>query len=614
MPGFVGIVSHRPQSECTARLRRMLDALRQECEPAPRVYSAPGIGLHVGWVPREPPCGEYQPLSDERGETLIYLFGEVQNGSMSELHNSRRGHRTDTYTAEHFVRMYRESGVDFFLQLNGLFAGVLIDKRKGIGFIYNDRYGMRRLFVHEDLDGVHFASEAKALLAVLPDTRTFDPEGLAQLVTCGCTMGSRSPYRGISVLPGASIWRIANGTVARKSTYFDRAEWESLDKLSPSRFTESVVSAIVMAVRRLAKAECPMGVSLTGGLDTRVIMACLELPERGIPCYTFGSMYRDTYDVRIAQRLARRCGQDHTVLVLGDKFLRDFPSYLEGAVYRSDGYLGLSGAAELYLNSLAKRIAPIKLTGNYGSELLRHARAFKCLTPKIDYLVPDLAPHLKKARQTFFKTMPSHPVSFSLFFHAPFQGYGRMTIEESQLVTRTPFMDNDLVKLVYQRPPGSPGGAEMLQSVIRRCRPRLLEVETDRGDLGIGGELGRAVRKAYREAHFKAEYYANHGMPHWLSALSTTLPWLLPVDLLLGHHKFQHFRPWARKELSSYISDVLDPTGNLPGYLDRSAVRTMVRRHLNGRSNFIEEVDGALMIVLIERTLLAASSHADRRT
>ena len=97
-------------------------------------------------------------------------------------------------------------------------------------------------------------------------------------------------------------------------------------------------------------------------------------------------MYRDTYDVLVSRRIAERCGQPHQVLVLGDEFVRASPDYLDKAVFISDGYMGLSGAAELYLNGQARKVAPVRVTGNYGGELLRGFRAFKGTVPKGNFL------------------------------------------------------------------------------------------------------------------------------------------------------------------------------------------------------------------------------------
>jgi asparagine synthase (glutamine-hydrolysing) len=278
---------------------------------------------------------------------------------------------------------------------------------------------------------------------------------------------------------------------------------------------------------------------------------------------------------------------------------------MEEAIYRSDGYLGLSGAAELYLNSLARDIAPIRLTGNWGSELLRGVRAFKLIIPKVKFITPDLNLYLKEAQQKFEEFETLDPISFALFHQAPYQGYGRLSIEESQLIMRTPFMDNGLVKILYQRPVEYSAGTELYFSIIARYRPDLIEIPTDCGDLGIGNPLKKVIMSAYRNILFKGEYWASQGMPHWVAALTYHVPWFFPMKYLLGRHKFQHYRLWLRSELSEYVKDVLLSNKDLSNYFNRRHLEEMIICHLKGKCDFTDEIDKALTIVLNERIFLS---------
>ena len=117
--------------------------------------------------------------------------------------------------------------------------------------------------------------------------------------------------------------------------------------------------------------------SLTGGLDSRMLLACAGAPPGSLPCYTFGGPYRDCHDLRIARRLAAVAGQPHTTIPIDEDFFPEFPKLAEQTVYLSDGTMDVSGAVELYANRRARQIAPVRLTGNYGSEILRSNVAFR---------------------------------------------------------------------------------------------------------------------------------------------------------------------------------------------------------------------------------------------
>ena len=124
-----------------------------------------------------------------------------------------------------------------------------------------------------------------------------------------------------------------------------------------------------------------VGISLTGGLDTRIIMAWHKAQPDSMPCYTFGSMYRDNQDVKLARRVAKICGQSHQVIVTGEEFFSRFPHYAERTIYLSDATVDLGRSPDLYVNEKAREIAPIRVVGTYGSEMLMRAVMFKATEP-----------------------------------------------------------------------------------------------------------------------------------------------------------------------------------------------------------------------------------------
>lgn len=608
MSGIVVIISRETPDACRNRLTCMLASLKVESACSAGTCFAEKVGVYVGWKGHKDAFDDCLPIRTEDGNCTLLLAGEVYPEPEEIASLRKGGHDVSGLDARYLIHQYEAQGIEFVRNLNGRFSGVLVDERTGRCFLFNDRYGMKRLFVHEAKDSICIASQAKAILAIAPETREFDPAGLAEYITCGCTLGTGSLFRDIRVMPAASLWTAAKGVVESKQVYFDRAEWEDQERLDERRYTDAVMEMFPAVIRKYGKAQTPVGISLTGGLDTRMLVACLDMQPGEFPCYTFASMYRDTYDVTIAREVARRCGQDHTALVLGGDFLRDFPRYMEGAVYQSDGYLGLPGAAELYVNSLAREIAPIRLTGNYGSELLRGARAFTSAKPRGGLLRKEFDSYVEQAQRTFGALAGMDPLSFALFHQAPHLGYGRSGIEDSQVVMRTPFLDNGLAKFIYRRPAGYEGGAGLSISIIERYRPDLARIPTDRGNLGNGGLVGNWMIRAYREALFKGEYWASHGMPQWVALLTRRIPWLSPAGRVLGRHKFQHYTRWLRETLPEYVRGILLSDAALPHCFERRSLEEMVVSHLEGRRNYEDEIDKALTIVLTAKLLF----HQDR--
>ncbi len=113
--------------------------------------------------------------------------------------------------------------------------------------------------------------------------------------------------------------------------------------------------------------------TLTGGLDTRLIMAWHQSAPGSLPCYTFGGMFRECQDVRVARRIAKVCQQPHEVIGVGDEFLKQFPYYADRSIYLTEGGVDVYRASDLYVSEKARAIAPVKVVGTYGSEIVRGA-------------------------------------------------------------------------------------------------------------------------------------------------------------------------------------------------------------------------------------------------
>jgi asparagine synthase (glutamine-hydrolysing) len=608
MPGILGVISKGPSEQCEGLVRRML-AGDGETVPCIRgSHSDRDLGLYIGWACHPGSFADTLPVLNEKRDCWLALTGEAfpRPGELAELKG--RGHEIFDESARYLIHLYEEAGSGFLRGLNGLFAGVLADHRSGECFLFNDRFGLKRLFVHEDRFGTYFASRLGPLLAVIPSTREYDPKGLAEWLTCGGTLGERSLYRDLKVVPGASLWTFRGGQAVSRKAYFAPSEWESQGRLALREFREKAASLFPEVSRRHARAGLPVGLSLTGGIDTRMVVAALDAAP-GSLSYTFAGLYRDSCDVAIARRIAELRRLRYERIVLGEEFLEGFPQFLDAAVRLSGGYLGMSGAASLYVNSLARRIAPVRLTGNFGGEVFRGVRAFKSLLPRTRIFDPSLAPALAEAVQTFEGLARRDPLSFSLFVQAPHQGYGLSCVEDSQIVVRTPFLDAELAQLMYQGPRSYAAGLDLSISIIRLGDPRLLGVPTDLGYLGSGGPIIRALRAGYSRFLFKGEYWTSRGRWRGAGAINRIDPRLSPERFFLGRHKYQHFPYWIRNELADYVRTVLGAGGPLPDCLDRKGLAETVARHIDGRGNFYDEIDRAMTIAVGHRLLLSGAGQ-----
>jgi asparagine synthase (glutamine-hydrolysing) len=620
MPGIFGIidtsghVSAQRAGDLRAMAGRMSAAMKYEPFYVVDAVAAPDLGAWVGRVgfdDARPATPLSKPHSESYSEfqQILLTAGEPRCPA-NRSGEGKNGTCGIGYGAADLLSLYAAAGAEGLARVNGAFSGILLDRRNSQCLLWNDRYGVERLFLHRDGSVVLFASEAKAILAAAPRTRSFDPAGLADFLALGCTQGTRSLFAGIEVLEAGSIVTFSansgSSNPEKRRRYFTAAALEQLPPSTEEQFLETFRACLEDAVGEAVSNPPPAGISLTGGLDSRMIMASLHAAPGSTPCYTFGSMYRTTYDLALSRQVAAVCRQPHHTLELDRPFLDEIGANLEKSVYICDGYLGLSGAAELYLNRRARFIAPARITGNWGGELLRGVRAFKCSLPKGNFVLPELAARMSESAEEFSKPSVTNPVSYALFCQMPVQGYGRYAIERSQMRMRAPFLANDVVASIFQAPANSDRAIARSREIIGQ-NPALLSIPTERGLLGNDSGFGTALRSAYRKVVIKAEYMTSHGASDLMAKVSSSLPSGLLETRFLGRDKFAHFRLWMRNEISGFVREtLLSRESSLSNWFETRKIEAMVNDHIGGRANYTDELDKLLTVAAACRSLLKA--------
>jgi asparagine synthase (glutamine-hydrolysing) len=603
MPGIAGLVTRMPRHRAEAELRQMLGVMRHESFYSTRTWIDEELGIYVGWTACGGSFSDADAQQNETGDVVLIFSGEEYPPADAIQCLKMRGHRIGDAQSSYLVHLYEEDP-SFPAGLNGLFHGVLLDRRQRRVTIFNDRYGMHRLYVHESKDAVYFAAEAKAILAVRPELRRIDPRGLGESITLGCVLENRTLFEGIHVLPGASLWMLENGRVARKTNYFQPREWEDQPLLESEEFYLETRDVFSRNLPRYFDGPQRIGVSLTGGLDSRMVMAWQKCPPDSLPCYTWGGTYRDCQDVIVARQVARACGQSHEVISMGKEFLSRFPYYADRAVFLTDGGVDVGAAADVYMNERARAIAPVRMTGLYGGEVLRRVRGFKPVSPLPGLFQPELLQPFQQARETYEGILQGHPLSFGVFRQAPWYHHGNLSLERTQVTVRSPFLDNDVVKTVFRAPESACTTNGASRRLITDGNPALSRIPTDRG-LGGSGKLPEGASHALQEFLFKAEYAYDYGMPQWLASADHVLSALHLERLFLGRHKALHFRVWYRGDLSRYIREMLlDQRSLSRPYVERKTIEHIVSAHVTGTRNYTTEIHKLLTLELLHRNFV----------
>jgi len=577
-------------------LKKMVNCMMHESFYSSGIIEEEAFYINIGWVCHTGSFSDCNPLWNTRRDIALIFFGEHFDDCK----------RSD---ARSLLARYEEKGAKFIEAINGIFSGVLIDRRKSRVILFNDRFGLGRIFFHENASGFYFSSEAKSLLRVLPTLRQLDTKSFAEFFSFGCALENRTLFEKISLMPGGSAWTFERGKTLRKTTYFQQSLWENQAPTSVTKYYEELKSTFTKILPRYFREDEIVALSLTGGLDSRMILACTDALPKRMPCYTFGGPYRDCADVRIARRLANICNHLHETISVTGSFFEEFSTLARKAVYCTDGGMDVTGAVEVFVNRAARRIAPVRMTGNYGSEILRGNVAFKPMPVSLAIFDRSFAEEIRNAERTYAKERNGNETSFIAFKQVPWYHHSRWAIEQSQLIPRSPYLDNQMVALAYHAPKDLSLNKALAHRFIKSANPAFAGIPTDRGVFrnysGIGGRFS-ALR---REFFPKLEYFFDYGMPKWLARRERYFAPLGVERLFLGRQKFYHFRIWYSDQLASYVKEMLLDSRTLSRpYFDSKQVEKLVKSHLDSRGNYTIEIHKLLTSELIQRELIENNS------
>ncbi|MCX6967707.1 MAG: asparagine synthase-related protein [Verrucomicrobia bacterium] len=606
MPGITGIIrKHLRATTDDRRMDAMLKCMLHDGSYASGKHFQARLGVCSGWTAHPGSFSDCMPVWNEARDIVLLFTGEHFGDPGDCARLRAKGHQCTGEDASQLVHLYEEFGMGFLQKLNGWFSGLLLDMRQRKSFLFNDRYGLGRLYYHEAADSFYFSSEAKSLLSVLPSTRQLDAPSLAEFCSCGCVLQNRTLFSGISLLPGGSLWTFSPGEPIQKELYFQRETWECQPILNEREYYLKLKETFRAILPRYFREGEQIGMSLTGGLDGRLILAWADCQPGTLPCYTFGGSYRDCADVQLARKLAKACQQPHQTISVEGAFLGQFPALAEKTVYLSDGAMDVSGAVELYVNRLAKQIAPIRLTGNYGSEILRGNIAFKPRPLSTALYDPEFIRLGEAAAENYASQKRGRTASFIAFKQVPWHHYARLSVEQSQITLRAPYLDNDLVALIYQAPDLALKGTDVALRLIVEGNAALGQIPTDRGLIHRPVPVLTRARQLYQELTVRAEYAYDYGMPQWLARIDQHLKPLRLERLYLGRHKFYHYRVWYRDQLAAYVKEMLiGSTAQSRFYLRGNSLETLLCNHFSGAQNYTLQIHQALTCELIQRQLI----------
>ncbi len=314
--------------------------------------------------------GGHQPLSNEDGTVWITFNGEVYNHQELREGLLARGHRIRTSSdTETIVHLYEEYGPACLDRLRGMFAFALWDSRERRLLLARDRLGVKPLFYRLEPERLIFASELRALRRLCREPVEVDLQSIYDFFGFRYIPAPNTFYRGVEkLLPGHRM--IVDSRGARTEAYWDIPAEED-DPRSEEQIAQEVVECLRESVRLRLIADVPLGVFLSGGVDSSAVVALMAelMRARGEPLRTFSVGFEEHgySELPFARRVAQRFSTEHRELLVHSQ---DMADELENLVALRDEPLAEPTDVALYrIARLASQSVKVVLAGEGGDEL-----------------------------------------------------------------------------------------------------------------------------------------------------------------------------------------------------------------------------------------------------
>ncbi|HWQ23593.1 MAG TPA: asparagine synthase (glutamine-hydrolyzing) [Gaiellaceae bacterium] len=372
MCGVCGLVSLNGARVERQALEEMSGALVHRGPDSDGIFVDGQVGIAARRLAIIDLAGGDQPIANEDGSIHVVQNGEIYNYRELRRELESRGHRFGTQSdTEVLVHLYEEHGLGFAERLRGMFAIAIWDARARQLVLARDRFGIKPLYYRAHEGSLSFASELKALLRTPGFSRDVDLDALDAFLAFGFVPAPLTIFREARKLqPGTLLtWQEGEGASVRLVRYAGRGpahaaevRTESADALAAElreRLRDSVRAHLV--------ADVPVGVLLSGGIDSATLVAlAAEAASEPVRTFTVGFEERH-FDERAAARLvAERYGTDHHEIVMRPDAVSLLPAMAD---IFDEPFADASAIPAFLVSRLAREEVKVALSGEGGDEL-----------------------------------------------------------------------------------------------------------------------------------------------------------------------------------------------------------------------------------------------------
>ena len=562
-----------------------------------------------------------QPMTNEDGSIWVVLNGEIYNFRELRAELEACGHffstRSDT---EVLLHLYEQHGEECARWLNGMFAFALWDERRERILLARDQFGIKPLFYTWNGRRLLFASELKALAVAFAE-RQVDYQALHDYLSLNYVPGPRTIYRDICKLQaGHLLIGDRNGISLRR--YWDAPFAAERSARTQLTSTEELAGELLERLRRAVRAQMvsdvPLGVFLSGGLDSSTLVALAsEVSDRPVRTFSIGFKDPSYNELEEARLVASRFGTEHTDLVLNGDARELVPELVRSF---DEPFADSSAIPTYYVSQLARSRVTVALGGDGGDEIFAGYHTY--VAAKLAQRYRRL-PRIVRRRlvSPLVHLLPSSEAKVSVDYMAKRFVTGAELPEERAHFSWKEIFTEDAKAQLYADPRSREtadsfetfaghfaqcGQRELLDRLqyvdIKVYLPDDILVKVDRMSMAHSLE----VRVPFLDldiVEFAASLPSAARVNGWTKKfiLKQAVKRLLPDQIINGRKRGFNvpLAGWMRRELRELVHDYLAPAViERQGWFKPQAVAELVRRHQSGTIDYGRNL-WALLILAI---------------
>ena len=622
MCGIAGVVSTTRESNITeALVHHMCQQIVYRGPDDEGLYVADGAGLGMRRLSIIDISGGHQPVFNEARNAWIVFNGEIYNFPELRPELESRGHRFYTNTdTEVIIHSYEEMGADCVNKLRGMFALAIYDKTKRKLILARDRLGKKPLHYAFHNGNLYFASEIKAILAVVPELAEVNSQGLLEYLYYGYVPDPVTAFTGIHKLPPGHLLEFQDGAI-RIRQYWDLPEYDSHSPKNEEECLEELEQRLFQATRMRLISDVPLGAFLSGGTDSSTIVALMARASSGpVKTFSIGFKKDDFNEANYARIVAKKFATDHHEMILEPDVVHTV-EHLTTSLEEPFG--DSSMLPTYYVSQMARRHVTVALSGDGGDEIFAGYDRYRVHADRqVFEHIPGWA--RKFYRNRIFPRLPNRLQGRKLSYNISLPWQERYVDGLSFLPAferDTPLLSRDFRQILNRiDDPGNVLRRYFAQAPAKNPVDQLLYVDTK--TYMVGDILAKVDRMSMLNSlevrvpildHVFVEWVT--GLPHQWKLRGSRQKYILrklaerigvPREVL--YRQKQGFSlplvHWMRNELKDMLMILVEPRTLERGYFQASGVRKLMDDHLLRGKTMTGRLWRLLMFELWHRNFL----------